>query len=139
MEELAKYSSFTEEEKELTMKICQVLMSLSEKARREGILALEEMLDDIDAETLGKPFLLLKKLMSLVVDGTDENVIRRVADTYIASSCDNDVERLHFMMVRDGTLGIQEGNNPRILGICLISYAGLENTDELSSILNLEY
>jgi chemotaxis protein MotA len=45
------------------------LMTMSEKARREGLLALEEELEDLDDE-------FMKKGMRLVVDGTDAAVIR---------------------------------------------------------------
>jgi chemotaxis protein MotA len=44
------------------------LMTMSEKARREGLLALEEELEDLDDE-------FLKKGLRLVVDGTDAEVI----------------------------------------------------------------
>jgi len=45
------------------------LMAMSEKARREGLLALEEELEDLDDE-------FIKKGMRLVVDGTDAAIIR---------------------------------------------------------------
>ncbi|MDR0497822.1 MAG: motility protein A [Treponema sp.] len=45
------------------------LMTMSEKARREGLLALEEELEDLDDE-------FIKKGMRLVVDGTDAAIIR---------------------------------------------------------------
>jgi chemotaxis protein MotA len=45
------------------------LLAFSEKARREGLLALEEELEDLDDE-------FLKKGMRLVVDGTDGAIIR---------------------------------------------------------------
>jgi chemotaxis protein MotA len=45
------------------------LMAFSEKARREGLLALEDELEDLDDE-------FMKKGLRLVVDGTDAAVIR---------------------------------------------------------------
>jgi chemotaxis protein MotA len=50
------------------------LMSMSEKARREGLLALEEELEDLDEE-------FMKKGMRLVVDGTDAEIIRTLMET----------------------------------------------------------
>ena len=44
------------------------MQTLSEKARREGILALEDGLEDLD-----DPF--MKMGLRLVVDGTDANII----------------------------------------------------------------
>ena len=49
--------------------LVQNMVALSEKARREGILALEEGLEDLD-----DPF--MKSGLRLVVDGTDGAVIR---------------------------------------------------------------
>src|SRR5574344_1528887 len=51
----------------------QNMVSLSEKARREGILALEEGLDDLD-----DPF--MRSGLRLVVDGTDGQVIRTIME-----------------------------------------------------------
>jgi chemotaxis protein MotA len=47
----------------------QKLMAFSEKARREGLLALEDELEDLDDE-------FMKKGLRLMVDGTDAAVIR---------------------------------------------------------------
>ena len=49
------------------------LMIMSEKARREGLLALEEELEDLDDE-------FMKKGMRLVVDGTDAEIIRTLME-----------------------------------------------------------
>ena len=49
------------------------LMAMSEKARREGLLALEEELEDLDDE-------FMKKGMRLVVDGTDAEIIRTLME-----------------------------------------------------------
>ena len=49
------------------------MQALSEKARREGILALEDGLDDLE-----DPF--MKMGLRLVVDGTDGNIIRAVME-----------------------------------------------------------
>ncbi|MBN2652339.1 MAG: motility protein A [Spirochaetales bacterium] len=50
-------------------KIIQTLVSFSEKARREGILALEDDLDALDDE-------FLKKGIQMAVDGTDPEIIK---------------------------------------------------------------
>ncbi|GHV95722.1 motility protein A [Spirochaetia bacterium] len=49
--------------------IIQKMMAFSEKARREGLLALEDELEDLDDE-------FMKKGLRLVVDGTDAEIIR---------------------------------------------------------------
>jgi chemotaxis protein MotA len=54
--------------------IIKKLMAMSEKARREGLLALEEELEDLDDE-------FMKKGLRLVVDGTDAEIIKTLMET----------------------------------------------------------
>ena len=49
------------------------MMAFSEKARREGLLALEDELEDLDDE-------FMKKGLRLVVDGTDAEVIKNLME-----------------------------------------------------------
>jgi len=60
------------------------LMAMSEKARREGLLALEEELEDLDDE-------FMKKGMRLVVDGTDAEIIRTLMENEL-----NQMQERHF-------------------------------------------
>jgi chemotaxis protein MotA len=53
------------------------LMAMSEKARREGLLALEEELEDLDDEYI-------QKGLRLVVDGTDAEVIRNLMENELS-------------------------------------------------------
>jgi chemotaxis protein MotA len=53
------------------------LMAFSDKARREGLLALEDELEDLDDE-------FLKKGLRLVVDGTDAEIIRDLMETELS-------------------------------------------------------
>jgi chemotaxis protein MotA len=53
--------------------IIQKLISFSEKARREGLLALEDELEDLDD-------VFMKKGLRLVVDGTDATIIRELME-----------------------------------------------------------
>lgn len=57
----------------------QNMVALSEKARREGILALEEGLDDLD-----DPF--LKEGLRLMVDGNDGSQIRAILENEMAQA-----------------------------------------------------
>jgi chemotaxis protein MotA len=51
-----------------------MIVTFSEKARREGLLALEDDLDELDDE-------FLRKGIQLVVDGTDPEIIRNIMET----------------------------------------------------------
>ncbi len=57
----------------------QNMVSLSEKARREGILALEEGLDDLDDA-------FLKEGLRLMVDGNDGSAIRAILENEMAQT-----------------------------------------------------
>lgn len=59
--------------------LIQNMVNLSEKARREGILALEEGLDDLDS-----PF--MKEGLRMVVDGTDGNIIRAILENEMSQT-----------------------------------------------------
>ncbi|MDR3709129.1 MAG: flagellar motor protein [Capsulimonadaceae bacterium] len=58
-------------------KTIQILVTFAERARREGLLALEEQARDIDDE-------FLKKGVQLAVDGTDPELVRAILETEIA-------------------------------------------------------
>ncbi len=62
----------------------QNMVSLSSKARREGILALEEGLDDLDDA-------FLREGLRLVVDGNDGNAIRSILENEMAQ-----IEKRHM-------------------------------------------
>jgi len=57
--------------------LIQTLVAFAERARRDGLLALED-----EAEDLQDPF--LKKGIRLVVDGTDPELVRTVLETELA-------------------------------------------------------
>jgi len=63
------------------------LMAMSEKARREGLLALEEELEDLDDE-------FMKKGMRLVVDGTDAEIIRALMENELNQMQDRHVAKI---------------------------------------------
>ena len=83
------------------------LAAFSEKARAEGILAL-----DADLETLDSGF--LKEGLRMAVDGADQGIIDRVLSRRIALEKDDDKRRLKAMQ-KEAVLGIQAGMNTSIL------------------------
>ncbi|RLE11247.1 motility protein A [Candidatus Aerophobetes bacterium] len=55
-------------------RIISMIVTFSEKARREGLLALEDDLDELEDD-------FLRKGIQLVVDGTDPEIIRNIMET----------------------------------------------------------
>ena len=69
--------------------ISEEVVAMAEMARREGLLALEE-----HASTLSHPF--LTKGISLIVDGTDVELVRDIMETEMNHKCDCDRKRVQF-------------------------------------------
>lgn len=63
------------------MKVAETLLSLSERARREGILSLEEEIEAVD-----NPF--MKRGLRMVVDSTDPEVIRNILENELSQMND---------------------------------------------------
>lgn len=68
--------AFTEEKHDVSTLI-KTMVGFAEKARREGLLALEDELSAIDDK-------FLKKGMQLVIDGTDAELVRSIMETELA-------------------------------------------------------
>ncbi|MDR2659481.1 MAG: motility protein A [Spirochaetaceae bacterium] len=178
------------------------LMAFSDKARREGLLALEEELEDLDDE-------FMKKGLRLVVDGTDAAIVRDLLEVEVSQMQDRHAEKVTGLsmwaalapgfgmlgtvigliammknledkasvgpnmavalittlygsmianwmlmpmisklksndakeamvreMVIEGILSIQAGDNPRILGMKLVSYLSPADKKEVEQELN---
>lgn len=79
-----------------------LIVELSEKARREGMLYLDNQLDTIDD-------LFLRKAMQLVVDGTDPEMVRSILETEIYAAYDRHQVGAHIFEAAGGyapTMGI---------------------------------
>jgi flagellar motor component MotA len=101
--------------------IVERAFSLSMKARQEGILALEEGLDEskyIQRE-------IFEYGVRLVVDGTSGEIINKILTNIIDQEPDKD-RRLLKNIQKEAILSIQEGDNPMIMVILLSSYVNNE-------------
>jgi chemotaxis protein MotA len=85
------------------------LMAMSEKARREGLLALEEELEDLDDE-------FMKKGMRLVVDGTDAEIIRTLMETELTQIQERHVAKISVVNMW-GTLAPGLGMLGTVIGL----------------------
>ena len=133
------YSSLSEEEQKEIFELIRKCVELSEQARREGILALEDGLNDLPKQVKGKCGLYIQLLLRLVVDGTDGEAIRFIGDNYIVSSCETDFERLSFCVIEEGVLSIQCGDNPRILAHKLLSFTGHLDAEKYLPELGIDW
>lgn len=105
-------------EKALTQK----LVAFSEKARREGILALEEEIQDLDDE-------FMRNGLRLVVDGTDGEVIRNLMETEL-----NQMESRHTTWVNLINAWATLGPGFGMLGTVVGLIGMLGNLEDKSSL-----
>ena len=98
------------------------LMSMSEKARREGLLALEEELEDLDDE-------FMKKGMRLVVDGTDAEIIRALMETELSQMQERHATKISAVNMW-GTLAPGLGMLGTVIGLIGM----LKNLEDKSSL-----
>jgi chemotaxis protein MotA len=85
------------------------LMSMSDKARREGLLALEEELEDLDDE-------FMKKGLRLVVDGTDAEVVRTLMENELSQVQERHIAKISVINMW-GTLAPGLGMLGTVIGL----------------------
>jgi flagellar motor component MotA len=100
--------------------IVEKALMWSEKARREGLLALEEAIDHEKEKKRD----ILEYGMRFVIDGTDSSFIDKILSNITNLETDND-KRLLKTIQKDAVLAIQEGLNPRLLVALLNSHVSI--------------
>jgi hypothetical protein len=120
---------FTDEEKRECLPTVETILYLAEKARREGVLALEQ-----EANKPGTPFFLQKAIL-LIVDATDPRLVAEMLRNFILSSHYQGAELLKRVLMMNGALSIQAGENPRIIAEKLLSLMGEQFYDEASAYI----
>jgi flagellar motor component MotA len=93
---------------------------LSEKARREGLLALEALIDEnkyIQRD-------ILEYGLRLIVDGTDGQLVNKILTNIVELETDKEKKVLKNIQ-KEAAIGIQEGYNPRLLLMLLNSYVNI--------------
>ena len=102
--------------------LVQNMVALSEKARREGILALEEGLEDLEDE-------FMKTGLRLVVDGTDGAVIRTILESEM-----DQVEARHMVYINVMTQWAGYAPGFGMIGTVLGLIGMLSNLEDKSSL-----
>ena len=98
------------------------LIAFSDKARREGLLALEEELEDLDDE-------FMKKGLRLVVDGTDAEIIRVLMETELSQIQGRHADKISVVNMW-GTLAPGLGMLGTVVGLI----AMLKNLEDKSAL-----
>jgi len=100
----------------------KIAVAFCDKARREGLLALEEELEDLDDNDF-------KIGLRLVVDGTDGCLIDEIY-SYMIENEKNKYKRRYKTIIKRAVLGIQQGINLRILILILLAIADLPHKEQ---------
>ncbi|MFP4364912.1 MAG: hypothetical protein ACLFR1_13700 [Spirochaetia bacterium] len=119
-------TGFTEDDLLKCSKSIQQIKELAEKARREGLLALEDDLSSLDS-------FFLQQGVQLVCNGDEPDIIRAILMRLIASGGYTGVELLKRIILMEGVLGIQAGDNPRVLQTSLHAFLGEEMMKRLEA------
>ena len=98
---------------------------LSEKSRREGLLAIEDEIDS-DKENQRDIF---EYGMRFTVDGTDNSIIREILENIIRQEEDK-YTRLLMEIKKEAVLSIQSGENSRITVYRLNSFTNMDLTED---------
>jgi chemotaxis protein MotA len=102
--------------------IIKKLMAFSDKARREGLLALEEELEDLDNE-------FMKKGLRLVVDGTDAAIVRGLLEIEMGQ-----IDGRHGAKVTVLNMWATLGPGFGMLGTVIGLVAMMKNLDDKASV-----
>ena len=105
-------------------KILKRTVFYSEKARREGLLALEEFIDSKKADQRD----IFEYGLRFVIDGTDKELIDQIL-TNIVDQDKDDFSKTLKKIQKEAVLSIQRGDNPGILASLLNSYTDIPLSD----------
>lgn len=114
---LAAKAACSREDQESLVLIVKELRDLGEIACKKGLLALEGELQQIK-----DPF--LKLGVQLIVDKTDAENVQDILDSDIYYNESNGRELLKKIIIREGILRIQAGDNARNILICTKIFLG---------------
>jgi flagellar motor component MotA len=94
---------------------------MAEKSRREGLLALDDLIDETKIYQRD----IFEVGMRLVTDGVDASLINDVLTNIINLEKDSD-KKVLLNIKKEAVLQIQEGCNPRVFVLMLNSYVDIE-------------
>jgi flagellar motor component MotA len=114
--------------------IFEKAMYCSEKARREGLLALDEFLESNEDKLYKK--CVFEVGIRLVVDGVDRSIVEKILTNIINLETDSD-KKLLKNIEKEAVLSIQAGDNSYILTLLLYSYVDFDFDKAVKSYLRI--
>jgi len=134
-------TTLSENEKNTALEFVHSIYEMSEKARREGILALEDDLDEkVDTSETPVWERLKYRLVRMMVDGIECNALSDVANTLMQSAIVQASEFNETMCIIAllGVLAIQSGDNPRVMLMRVLANLGFDGEREFQKKFEIE-
>jgi predicted HicB family RNase H-like nuclease len=119
--------TFTDEDKKECLKTLKQLITMAQKTRKQGLLALEGDIPDYEN-------LFMRKAVQLLVDSTSVEEMHEILEKYIIFDDYSSKEILEMMIIKDGVCYIAEGENPRSILEKLLPFFGTKFIDETEEI-----
>ena len=107
----------SEAEKRECMALVAKVVSMANKAKRNGLLSLVQEAEET-------PHFLLRKGLQLVLEGVNPQMVETTLQQYVLSSNLSGKELLKRCIIAEGVLAIQNGVNPTIIKELLLSLFG---------------
>jgi AraC-like DNA-binding protein len=111
-------------EKKECLVFLEQMLELSQKARKHGLFSLE-------SETPAAGSVFLRKAIQLVVDGIEPETVRTVLTNYILLGDFRGKQLLERLLILEGILSIQAGENPHVIKEKLSSFFGEDFVPEI--------
>ncbi len=103
---------------ELIIKTIGDMRHLSNVARKEGLLSLEEAAAEMESMHQGE---MLKMMILLIVDGTDPVLVDEICGLRFFADDLKGFDALQYILMARAALAIQAGQNPRVIDELMIS------------------
>ncbi len=121
--------NFSDADKEECFPVIFRIIDLSKLARMKGILALE-------LEMENEQNFFLKTAIELVVDGTDPKLVKEILQSIIVSGKYSGAQLLSRLIIAEGILSMQQGENPRIVELKLSALLGESYIQQINEKLS---
>ena len=118
---------FSEADKENCISAVNKMIELAYIARMKGVLALETEMEQEQS-------IFLKTAIGLIIDGTNPEVVEHILQNLILSDDYSGAQLLERLIMAEGILAIQSGENPNILALRLTAMLGEKYLPESEAI-----
>jgi flagellar motor component MotA len=119
---LAAKAACSQEDQESLAPIIRILKNMGDKAKKRGILSLEEEQSSIEDR-------FFRLGLQLIIDKSEPEIVRDILDSDIYYNESNGRELLKKIIIREGILRIQAGDTVRNILLCTRIYLGKVDDD----------